>query len=358
MIMSKKENSEYTGEAVNAELRHYYESKLPLIKRSLTDLFPKKCTNNWVKALTGREERPWDTDTLQVTFLDPINQSIQQRKTFHYALGSVLLLESSSINPEKYLPLIGISEVFAGCLQLFKDISIHDNPGQLPLQELNIDNSIKANAGVALLTLPYYPILHNYCNLDQEVRLWLFQNTTQSISRVFYANGTSQYRKNKSLNFLSSKEYAQESFYLNGSKLKFTFDLWLSLTRQYRSEEIVKSCEHATRAFTLSYQLAKDLNAFNRWLAKNKQHQTAPLNLTNNFILLHIAEFSGVKDPIKLSQAELIILYEESGAEQFIRNCIQENGVTIDNHIDELSFSIENTNKIKAYIRFLYEDSN
>jgi hypothetical protein len=359
MTLTDKPNSP-GGLTMNSELKEYYESRTPIIEKAIKSLFPDKCTNIWLKDLTGRDERPWDAETLQSTFLDPINQSIQQKKTFYYALGSILLLESSHINPEMYLPLIGINEAFEGCFQLFKDISIHENHNHLTPEELSTDNSIKANVGVALLTLPYYPIVHNYCNLDEDVRLWLFQNTTKSISRVFYANGASQYRKNKRLQFASMKEYQQDSFYLNSPKLKFTFDLWLSLTQQNKSKEIVTNCETITRAFTLSWQLLRDLNSFKLWIEKNKQNQDTVFNSIDNFIVFHIAQSSGGTDILskKLTLTKLVRLFEESGTEKYIMTCIQENELVLEKTIDQLPFSTDDRIMIKAYIRLMSEDLN
>src|SRR5690606_15974916 len=111
-------------EILNGGLSSYYKQKAPLIRRSLSALFPKKSTNTWLKTLTAREDLPWDVKTLQSAFLDPVNQYLHQKEMYPYALGGILLLESSNINPEPVLPLLSINEAFEACFKLFKDIGI------------------------------------------------------------------------------------------------------------------------------------------------------------------------------------------------------------------------------------------
>ena len=75
----------------------YYKQKEPELKASISQLFPKQCSDQWIREITNRSELSWDIDTLQTSFLDPINHYVQNKPNYFYSLGGILFLESSGI---------------------------------------------------------------------------------------------------------------------------------------------------------------------------------------------------------------------------------------------------------------------
>ncbi|HLT72788.1 MAG TPA: hypothetical protein VKZ75_09060, partial [Cyclobacteriaceae bacterium] len=282
------------------------------------------------------------------------------KEMFHYALGSILLLEASKINPEQVLPLLSINEAFEACFKLFADIGIHDHQSHSSISEMNANNSIKANVGVALLTLPYYPILHNYCHLDDDSRLWLLQNATQSTLGVLYANGARLYRRQNKIPFAHFEEYKQSAFLLNAPKLGFMFNLWLALSQTFKSPRLVQLCKEAAMAFSLSCQLSNDLANFKDWIKRHSGKGKVTFWDTNNFIALCIARASQDSNILSkpLSPETILVLLNDSGAENDIANFVCKNQITTNHIVGELPLDPGHRLMLMSYIQWLLEDTD
>lgn len=342
---------------MNFDIKKYYRSNKSLIERSITSLFPEKCTDSWVKSITARDDRPWDTKTLQTAFLDPIHKSLKKKKSFNSILGSVLLLKSSGINPEKNLQLLAMGESFGVSLQLLKDIAIHESHEQQLHEELKIKDSIDANVGVALLTLSYYPILHNHYFLRDETRLWLYQRTTTSVSRIVFAIGTGYYRKIKKKR-MSNIEYLQHAAYLSGQKLQFSVDLWLALSDHYKSASIVITADELIQNFSLAYQLNRNLHQFNEWVKNNKNHKNAADSNINSPVVLNLCKVLSDEEVLgkRLSTKKLIDMVNQTGIEKQILNQIENNLQDAWAKLKQLPFPASSQEEIKSYIQFILND--
>lgn len=337
-------------------MKDYYRAKELFIKRSLHSLFPATCTQDWLQKLTGRSELSWDSETLQVAFLDPINNQSAARSKYYYGLGCVLMLESLDINPDEYLPLIAISEAFESCFRIFDQIPIYSQVN--PAQGLDIDDGIKANVGVALLTMPFYPIIHNQSCFNDEKKLWLFRNVTRSVSRVLYANGTNLYRKKTKTYVKSFEEYAQNSFYLNSPKLQFNADLWLCFSDLYDVASAVGSWEELIRLFSLSNQLLTDLRHFKTWIKENANDTANGFEGHNNFVLLHLSDALTTQKLFEgpLTSARLRSLFRKAHTETKISDMIAKSITRVGEIVESLPVHSDFKYKMIDYVQLILDD--
>lgn len=344
---------------MDSYIKEYYQNKASLIHQSLTELFPKICTEKWLRDITGRFELSWDTDTLQLAFLDPIHQYVQNKLVYNYSLGSILFMEASSIDPEKYLSLITISEVFDSCLKLFRDIAIYNPEKETLTEGLNIDKAILANVGVALLTLPYYPILYNFPRLSEEERLKFFQHSSQYISRVQYANGTNLFRKAKMLHYKDEREYLQNAYYLNGPKLQFNLDVCFFLTYQNHTSEIKAGFDQLVRIFSQSYQLKSDYHDFKIWLKEHVNDRAEFIEATS-FIPFYLSAHAGIDNLFEktLTRDRIKALYEKSDVDIFVARVLEKNNDLMGQLIERLPFAPDYRMIIMCYLSLLLDSKN
>lgn len=343
---------------MNSEILAYYKQKEPEIKSSISQLFPKQCSDAWIRKITNRSELSWDVDTLQTSFLDPINHYLQNKPNYFYSLGGILFLEASGIQSDKFHLLITISEVFDSCFTLFQDIAIYNPDKKNPISGLGIDDAIAANVGVALLTLPYYPVIFGLPEISGEIRLWLFQHATQYVERILYANGSILYRNKSKIHFTSEGEYAQNACYLAGAKIQFNLDLWLLMTSHYKSRELCNLCNELVRHAALSYKIQSDLHSVRSWLT-NTQNPETGFEEASNFVLLYLSKTLNIENLYKepLTHKRLSVMINETNSDHYTSEVLSISKVATDQIIGQLPFQSDYKEKIKNYISLLINSS-
>lgn len=328
----------------------YYRENENIIKQSLTLLFPETCTENWLHQITGRNELTWDTQTLDTFFLQPINAHLKNKSIYPYAAGCLLLLQNSNLSIEKHLPAIAISEGFECCFQLFKSVGTTQT-GQSINTGLEIDAAVNANVAVALIALPLYPVLLNIIPLEINAKLWILKNTTQSISRVFYANGLRQYNKQSKTYFKNEQAYEQYAYYLNSPKLKFNLDYWIALNEYTQNKSIINSCENIIKLFSITNQLISDYQSYTIWSNSVSNYYSISFE-PNNFIHTLLAATVNKYDVESMPKA-FIDLFDKKNTATTIRNKINKSKVELNLLIDELPLSQDYNQLFKSYIQDL-----
>lgn len=242
-----------------SELLTYYQKHLPLIERSVQAILPNHCTAESMEYLVGPIELSWDLATLDESFFQPAHAYLNKKKIKWHCLGTCLFMEAGGLNPERYIPLIAVTELLDTSSQMFTDIREWSKAENFASWHTSrMGNAITGNVSIALISMVTHNLIYNRLPVDARQKLAIYESLTSAIFNSLFGNGLKLFQEEQPAASLTEDEYHRMAELLYGGILRFYFDLWNILGHREVTADENALRETFLRHMSIAIQLSKD----------------------------------------------------------------------------------------------------
>lgn len=259
--------------AADELLRAYYQDKKSLLESAFFEIIPPECTPESMRLLTGHPSLPWDLETMQRVFYDPVYEYLNRREQYIYNLGHCLFLEAAGLDPERYKPLIAIGELLDVSYEMFRDIMEWTSPNKVgEAVKSHIDISIVGNVSIALMTLVSHNLLFNRMGIGEDKQLRLLERFTSIGFNALFGNGLKLYWEQQPEVNIAMEDYLRVAYWANRNKLQIPCDFWLILQPEKATEPTAHLVDVFVENAAIAIQLYKDWQRYHPWIQGNEPY--------------------------------------------------------------------------------------
>lgn len=256
---SQKDSGANKESITESELLTYYQKHLPLIERSAKAILPDHCTAESMEYLVGPIELSWDLATLEHSFFQPAHAYLNKKKIKWHCLGSCLFMEAGGLIPEKYIPLMAVTELLDTSACMFSDIREWAREENFASwHSSRMENAITGNVSIALITMVSHNLIFNRLPVDAHQKLAIYESLTTAIFNSLFSNGLKLFHEEQPAASLPEDEYCRMAVLLNSGIFRFYFDLWNILGQREVTARENAHRETFLRHMSIAMQLNED----------------------------------------------------------------------------------------------------